>query len=423
MAGKKRIDKKGRILKDNEFQRPDGRYMYRYYDRNNKMHYVYAWKLVSTDKTPSGKREDISLREKIEQINADKIKGIYSFSNKKITLNEMFEKYIKNKSSLKQSTKTNYKYMYKKYVQKTLGNLRIVEIRFSDILTFYNSLINEKGFKPNSMETIHTILHPTFTLAVRDDLILRNPTDGAMKEIKNNHNWEKPKRHALTIKQQEVFMRFIKNSDIYSHWLPLFTVFLGTGCRVGEIIGLRVKDCDFTKENININHNLIYRQQDNGKCEMHITTPKTIAGIRNIPMFKEVKEALKAAINYQIQNGICTTKIDNYNGFIFTNRYGNVHNPQTINRAIKRIIKACNEQEIEQSRKERREPTLLPDFSVHNLRHTFCTRLCENESNIKVIQAIMGHTDVSTTMNIYAEATEDKNKEVFNNLEGKIKIC
>ena len=58
----------------------------------------------------------------------------------------------------------------------------------------------------------------------------------------------------------------------------------------------------------------------------------------------------------------------------------------------------------------------------HNLRHTFCTRFCENETNIKVIQEIMGHSDISTTMNIYAEATEAKKKESFESLEGKIKI-
>lgn len=67
-------------------------------------------------------------------------------------------------------------------------------------------------------------------------------------------------------------------------------------------------------------------------------------------------------------------------------------------------------------------PVLIRHFSAHNLRHTFCTRFCENERNIKVIQEIMGHADIETTMNIYAEATKEKKKESFSNLEGKIKI-
>ena len=123
-----------------------------------------------------------------------------------------------------------------------------------------------------------------------------------------------------------------------------------------------------------------------------------------------------------MREGGSETEIDGYKGFVFTNRYGYVHNPQTINRAIERIYTAYNQAEAARAEKEHRKPLVIRHFSVHNLRHTFCTRFCENETNIKVIQDIMGHSDISTTMNIYAEATESKKKESFENLEGKIKI-
>lgn len=419
----KRKDNKGRILKDGESQRKDGRYRYQYTDPKGDRHEVYSWKLVETDRTPPGKRDDISLREKIKQLNRDMDDGIRTAADNKITLNELFELYMAGKYELKQSTRTNYLYMYRNYVSQGIGKKKIASIRYSDIKAFYNQLIKDKGFKPNSMEIINTILHPVFTLAVRDGYIRNNPTDGVMAEIKKGHNWEKPKRHALTEQEQEAFIDYIANSDIYRHWLPLFTVFLGTGCRVGEIIGLRWQDCDFENNTISINHNLIYRQQDNGKCEMHITTPKTSAGCRTIPMLNEVRKALLQERREQMQKGYNETVIDGYRGFVFTNREGFVHNPMTINRAIQRIYTAYNEQEQENARKEHRKPILIRHFSVHNLRHTFCTRFCENETNIKVIQEIMGHSDIGTTMNIYAEATESKKKESFENLQGKIKIC
>lgn len=419
----KRKDNKGRILKDGESQRKDGRYRYQYTDPKGDRHEVYSWKLVETDRTPPGKRDDISLREKIKQLNRDMDDGIRTAADNKITLNEMFELYMAGKYELKQSTRTNYLYMYRNYVSQGIGKKKIASIRYSDIKAFYNQLIKDKGFKPNSMEIINTILHPVFTLAVRDGYIRNNPTDGVMAEIKKGHNWEKPKRHALTEQEQEAFIDYIANSDIYRHWLPLFTVFLGTGCRVGEIIGLRWQDCEFENNTISINHNLIYRQQDNGKCEMHITTPKTSAGCRTIPMLNEVRKALLQERREQMQKGYNETVIDGYSGFVFTNREGFVHNPMTINRAIQRIYTAYNEHEQENARKERRKPILIRHFSVHNLRHTFCTRFCENETNIKVIQEIMGHSDIGTTMNIYAEATESKKKESFENLQGKIKIC
>lgn len=375
----KRKDFKGRNLRDGEDQMKDGRYRFRYYDKNGVRQAVYSWRLVSTDKAPASKRDGLSLREKEEAIEKDSRDGIDGRKAAQVTLNDIFDLYMAGKHELKQSTRTNYNYMYKNYVSDSLGKKKIGSIKYSDIKAFYNSLIREKGFKPNSMEIINTILHPTFTLAVRDGYIRTNPTDGVMAEIKKSHNWEKPKRHALTIEEQEAFINYMSGSDIYRHWLPLFTVFLGTGCRVGEIIGLRWKDCDFESRTISINHNLVYRQQDSGNCEMHITTPKTAAGCRTI-------------------------------------------NPQTINRAIERIYKAANEEEAAKAKAEHRKPLVIRHFSVHNLRHTFCTRFCENETNIKLIQDIMGHSDISTTMNIYAEATEAKKKEAFDNLEGKIKI-
>ena len=103
-------------------------------------------------------------------------------------------------------------------------------------------------------------------------------------------------------------------------------------------------------------------------------------------------------------------------GFVFVNRYGGVPNPQTINRTIKRITHNYSSEEVVRAKKERHDPIILPDFSCHHLRHTFCTRLCEHETNLKVIQAIMGHRNIETTMDVYAKATERKKQQTFENL-------
>ena len=407
--GEKRKDNKGRNLRTGEYQRTDGIYQFKYTDSTGKKRVIYSKNLAE-------------LRVKEEAVKRDLKDGIKTRAEVNLTVNDMFQKYIATKTELKASTLTNYKYMYKNYVQESFGLKKLADVKYSDVKSFYNSLIKEKNFKPNSMEIINTILHPVFTLAVRDGYIRTNPTDGVMREIKQSHNWEKPKRHALTIEQQSAFVEFVANSEIYNHWLPLFTAFLGTGCRVGELIGLRWQDCDFENDVISINHNLIYRQTESGKCEMSITTPKTSAGIRTIPMLPEVRKAFMTERKKQMAQGGNSTVVDGYSGFIFLNRESYVHNPMTINRAIVRIYKAYNLEETELAKKEKREPVLIPHFSVHNLRHTFCTRFCENETNIKVIQEIMGHSDIGTTMNIYAEATESKKQESFKNLAGKIKI-
>lgn len=114
--------------------------------------------------------------------------------------------------------------------------------------------------------------------------------------------------------------------------------------------------------------------------------------------------------------------IDGFSGFVFKNRYGGCFNAHMVNRVIDRVVRDYNKEKTARAGEENREPELLPHFSVHNLRHTFCTRFCENETNLKVIQEIMGHADISTTMNVYNEATREKKQESFANLEGKIKI-
>lgn len=419
----KRRDNKGRLLRQGELQRNDGKYEYRYLDVKGERRSIYSWKLVDTDKVPKGKRNCRALRDMEKEVNRDVEDGINSYKAYRTTLNRFFDDYIETKYELKPTTRTNYKYMYNKYVRDDIGCKDIASIKYSDIKKFYIHLIKDLGFKPNSMEIIHTIIHPVFTIAVRDGLIRINPTDGVMAEIKKSHDWEKPKRHALTEAQQSAFIDFIKNSKTYRHWLPLFTVLLGTGCRVGEIVGLRWEDCDFQEKIININHSLVYRQQEDGSgCVFHISTPKTKAGIRIIPMFEAVRKALFEERLRQMRVGFNQTVIDGYSGFIFSNRYGDVLSPHCINRAIERISRDYNVVEAEDAKKERRQPVLLPHFTVHNLRHTFCTRFCENETNLKVIQEIMGHADISTTMDIYNEATKEKKKESFANLEGKVKI-
>lgn len=423
MAGTKRTDNRGRILKDGESQRPDGMYRYRYTDATGKRRDVYSSRLVATDRTPKGCKEDLSLREKKKLINRDLDDGIKAQVENKATLNDMFILYMSGKTKLKESTRSNYIYMYEKYVQDILGIKQIKSIKYSTVFSFYCNLIDNLGFKPNSMEIIHTILHPVFKLAVRDNYIRTNPTQDVMAEIKKTYDWEKPKRIALTIPEQEAFINFISTSPIYRRWLPLMTVFLGTGCRVGEVIGLRWEDCDFENKTISINHNMLYRHYK-GEKEMrfHITTPKTAAGIRIIPMLSEVKDALLKEYNLQKEFGFCDEVVDGYSGFIFQNRFGGLLSPHDINRAIERIYTAYNKEETAKAAVEHRSPLLIRHFSVHNLRHTFCTRFCENESNLKVIQEIMGHADIETTMNIYAEATTQKKQESFAHLEGKIKI-
>lgn len=402
---KSRKDDRGRALRKGEVQRAsDKRYMYTYTDPLGRRKFIYANDLAE-------------LREKEKKLIKDQLDGLDLYVAGKATVNDTFDRYLSTKFKLRDTTRSNYIYMYDKYVRDTFGRKKIAEVKYSDVLQFYIYLLNKEGLALGTLDNINTLLHPTFELAVRDEIIRKNPSDGAMKEATKETEKSKGVRKALTIPQQRAFMDYIANHPVFYHWWPTFTVLLGTGLRIGEALGLRWEDLDFDKKIISVNHSLVYYPiGDSRSSEQHISLPKTEAGIRTVPMLETVRDAFLMEREEQEENGFNQTVIDGMSGFVFVNRNGGVPNPQTINRTIKRISHSYNSEEIIRAKKERREPIILPDFSCHHLRHTFCTRLCEKESNLKVIQAIMGHRDIQTTMDIYAEATEEKKQETFENL-------
>lgn len=219
-------------------------------------------------------------------------------------------------------------------------------------------------------------------------------------------------------------MNYVSKSPVFSHWSPLFTVLLGTGCRIGEAVGLRWQDIDFEKRIIDINHAMTYypRREDTYKCEFKVSLPKTQAGVGSIPMMQPVYDALHAEYERQLEEGLCITIVDGMSGFVFTNRFDTIHNPVAVNRAIKRTREAYNSEEMVKAKKDKRQPILIPHFSCHHLRHTFCSRFCENETNVKVIQSVMGNASIETTMDIYAEVTDDKKKIALEELARNLDV-
>ena len=209
-------------------------------------------------------------------------------------------------------------------------------------------------------------------------------------------------------------------NDFY-YIVPIIKFLIGTGCRIGEAISLTWDDVDFDKRVISISHTLKYYGRKK-KTGFGVVAPKTAAGVRIIPMMESVYRILGEEYRFQQESGGCDLVVDGLKGFIFMNLHGGLYKSETVNEAIKKAYMAYNEEEMAKALSENREPLLLPHFTAHNLRHTFCSRLCENEPNLKLIQSIMGHSSIQTTMDIYTEINENKKKEAIQNLSNKLNI-
>ena len=401
----KRKDSQRIVLKTGEGQRKNGTYFFRWSDSSGKRHYIYEKTLEA-------------LREREKEIQRDKSDGIRSEA-RYTTVNDLFDLWMELKRGLKNNTFENYKYMYKTFVYPNLGQQRISTLKKSDVKRFYNYLADERGLKASTIDSIHTVLHQVFDMAVDDDYIRNNPSNNVLKELKKSHIFKVEKRRALTKAEQELFLDFLRRNHTYSHWYPIFAVMLGTGLRVGEVTGLRWCDIDFENEFIDVNHTLVYysHREPTGKCGSYfnVHTPKTIASNRQVPMIGLVKEAFVLEKEYQEAMEIeCDVVIDGYTDFIFVNRFGKTQHQGTLNKAIRRIIRDCNDEEL---LKDENAKILLPHFSCHTLRHTFATRLCEARVNIKVIQDTLGHKDIATTLDIYTDVTEELKKEEFEGID------
>lgn len=421
---RERRDNKKRILNKGEYQNEDGRYMYRYKDVNGITRYVYSWTLTKSDRTPKGRPTGKCLRDLEKEIEIDLVEEIDSYATNRETLNDCFDRYMERKRKLKESTKSVYLDNYGRYVRSKIGNRLIAEIKYSDIYSYYDDLITKDGLNPSTVKNIQTLLNPVFRIAVRDRIIRSNPCTGIISELCKEHGWSQPKRHALTRSQQKAFLDYIKDHGGFCRWYNLMVFLLGTGCRIGEALGITWSDCDFENGVIHINHTLcIKRSKSKEGGAFYISTPKTEAGVRDIPMFEAVRKALFEERKKQLKEGLSSTSIEGYTGFVFLGCHGNPIFQNSVNAAILRIVENYNKQEAVLSDEQNREPIFLPRFSVHTLRHTFCTRLCETETNIKVIQEIMGHASISITMDIYNEATLEQKKMSFEIIENKMMIC
>ena len=216
MSNTKRRDNKGRVLQMGESQQDDGRYVYRYMTPFGQRKAVYSWRLTASDPTPTGKRKEKFLREKIKDI--EKQLRLETFCED-LTVCELVEKYLATKTGVKHSTRTGYKFVQNILAKEPFGQRKIANVKTSDAKIFLIKL-QEDGRGYSTIHTVRGVLRPAFQMAADDDMIIKNPFQFELHTVVVN---DSVKRDALTREQERKFLQYIQEDRLY--WSSFFVTF------------------------------------------------------------------------------------------------------------------------------------------------------------------------------------------------------
>lgn len=377
----KRKDNKGRILRNGEIQERNGRYRFKYIDTFGDPKYVRSWRLDVHDPMPSGKKVEPSLRELEKRIAADMIDQIVPEGGR-LTVSDLVEKYVSLRKGVRPSTEAGYKTVINLLKKDPFGSQRIDKVKVLDAQEWLVKLQkNGRGY--SSIHTIRGVLRPAFQLAVDNDYVRKNPFAFDLGTVIYN---DSVTREALSRDDERKFLKFVKEDSHFCKYYDGIYILFNTGLRISEFVGLTLKDIDFENMKINVDHQL---QRNNG-IGYNIRDTKTESGGRLVPMTEEVAECFKRIIQNRKTPKV-EPMVDGYVGFLFLDKDEHPMVAMHWEKYFQHIVEKYNNIYKIQ----------MPKVTPHVCRHTFCSRMASARMNPKTLQYIMGHSDISVTLNTY----------------------
>ncbi|MGO5295860.1 tyrosine-type recombinase/integrase [Collinsella sp. LCP21S3_A9] len=392
-----RRDSKNRILRPGESQRADGRYMYRYTDSNGKRHAVYSWTLTDKDFAPKGKKRGTSLRAQEKQIEFDMLNQVVPNGNN-LTVLSLAEAYTSLRAGVRSSTRAGYKTVLNVLRKDPFGSRRIDKVTFAEAKAWLARLQTVDGRGYSSIHSIRGVLRPAFRMAVENDWIRKNPFDFELAAVVVN---DSVTREALTRKQERRFLEFVKADRHYSRYYEGIFILFKTGLRISEFCGLTIADIDFGARRIRVERQL----QRTSDMRYVIQEPKTEKGIRFVPMSDEVAECFRKVIT-QRPAPESEPEVDGISGFLYLDKNGMPLVALHWEHYFQRIVAKFNSIYKEE----------IPKVTPHVCRHTFCSNQARAGMNPKVLQYVMGHSEIGVTLNTYTHLGFEEAREEMNRL-------
>lgn len=287
------------------------------------------------------------------------------------------------KKTVRPNTVRNYMERYNRNIKKIIGKMLLSEVKPLHCQKIFSDMADE-DYRTSTIYQTRIALFNMLEFAKENDVIRYNP---CKKSVKSDMGKPSQKKEALTVDIQKVFLEYASGQS-YEYQ---YRFILQTGLRTGELVALKWEDIDFQNKTLKIQRSMEYRYSVG---EWRIGEPKSKSGYRTIPLTDEAIDILKRQKEKNKKIKIISME---WSEFVFLCRKSTPIKNSTYDTAL---FKICDKAQI-------------PRFSMHVLRHTFATRCIEGGMKPKMLQIILGHSNIGITMNLYVHTTEEeKLKEI-----------
>ena len=276
---------------------------------------------------------------------------------------------------VKQSTYAAYVLILENHILPSFGESRALSEQL--VQDFVLKKLNS-GLSIKTVKDLLVVLKMVMKFGVKNkwtdycEWDIKYPTTESHKDIE-----------VLTVEHHKKILNFIQQNFTFRN-LGIY-ISLTTGLRIGEICGLKWEDIDIASGTISVKRTIerIYIAEGNHKCtKLIINTPKTKNALRDIPITKELLTMIKPL-----------KRVMNDNFYVLTNDEKPTE-PRTYRNYYHRLMKRLN----------------IPRLKYHGLRHSFATRCIESNCDYKTVSVLLGHSNITTTLNLYVHPNMEQKK-------------
>lgn len=303
---------------------------------------------------------------------------------------------------LKGITKEKYEGVYRNYIKDSdLSSIKMKDLKVRDIQAYYNKL-SKKGKSANCIKMLNKLVAPCIRYAYDNDIIIKDFSRSIVlpKEDEKKKLNKKATVNPFTLEEQKQFVKGIKGHENEM----LFLTALNTGMRQGELLALTWDDISFKNNSIRVNKNLSVisevTKEGRGDTILEVQTPKTKNGVRNVKIPELLSKQLKQYKTKQSKNKVKMGNLYEDNNLVFCDSFGRYLERRNLLDVYKKALKDSG----------------IKTRKFHDLRHTYATRLFELGENPKTVQELLGHSNLSITLDTYTHVLENMKDKAISKL-------